>query len=91
VNQWAGLSDPIALLDAMWNHRAEMLAGTASKGAPLPQLSAQDLTDMRVYLRNQPGTRDETVYSASQRQARGTPYFNPPVAPSAINRWMNWL
>ncbi len=60
VNQWAGLSDPIALLDAMWNHRAEMQAQTASKGIPLPQLGAQDLTDMLVYLRNQPGTRSET-------------------------------
>ncbi|MGA2880557.1 MAG: c-type cytochrome [Bryobacteraceae bacterium] len=59
VNQWAALSDPIALLEAMWNHRSEMQAATASKGVPLPQLSAQDLTDMLVYLRNQPATRDQ--------------------------------
>ena len=32
VNQWQALTDPIALLDAMWNHRSEMLAATASKG-----------------------------------------------------------
>jgi cytochrome c2 len=60
VSQWDALGDPIALLDAMWNHRAEMQAETASKGAPLPQISAQDLTDMLVYLRNQPATREET-------------------------------
>jgi len=59
VSQWQALTDPIALLDAMWNHRADMLAATAAKGAALPQLSAQDLTDMLVYLRNQPGTRGQ--------------------------------
>jgi cytochrome c2 len=58
--QWAGLADPIALADAMWNHRAQMQAAAASKGIALPQLGAQDLTDMLVYLRNQPGTREET-------------------------------
>jgi cytochrome c2 len=60
VSQWQGLADPIALLDAMWNHRSDMLAATASKGVALPQLSAQQLTDMLVYLRNQPGTRGQT-------------------------------
>ncbi len=66
--QWAALADPIALADAMWNHRAQMQTAAASKGIALPQLSAQDLTDMLVYLRNQPGsqpgsqpgTREET-------------------------------
>ena len=57
---WAGLADPIALADAMWNHRAQMQAATASKGIAFPQLSAQQLTDMLVYLRNQPGTPEET-------------------------------
>jgi mono/diheme cytochrome c family protein len=44
----------------MWNHRSQMQAETASKNLTLPQFSAQDLTDMLVYLRNQPGTREET-------------------------------
>jgi cytochrome c2 len=56
-SQWEGLTDPIALLDAMWNHRAQMQSAAASKGVPLPQISSQDLTDMLVYLRNQPGTQ----------------------------------
>ena len=54
------LTDPIALVEAMWNHRSQMLAATASKGVEFPQLSAQDLTDMLVYLRNLPGTREQT-------------------------------
>jgi cytochrome c2 len=60
VREWQALTDPIALLDAMWNHRSQMLTGTAAKGLSLPQLSAQDLTDMLVYLRNQPASREET-------------------------------
>lgn len=60
VTEWQGLSDPIALVEAMWNHRADMLAASGSKGTPLPQLAAQDLTDILVYLRNLPGTRQES-------------------------------
>jgi cytochrome c2 len=53
-SQWEALADPITLVEAMWNHRAQMQSATASQGVPLPQISAQDLTDMLVYLRNQP-------------------------------------
>ncbi len=60
VSQWQALADPIALVEAMWNHRSQMLYGPASKGVAFPQVSAQDLTDMLVYLRNQPGTREQT-------------------------------
>jgi cytochrome c2 len=58
--KWTALADPIALVEAMWNHRSQMQTATASKGIPLPELSAQDLTDMLVYLRNQPGAREQT-------------------------------
>ena len=75
VNQWQGLSDPIALLDAMWNHRAEMQAATASKGVPLPQISAQELTDMLVYLRNQPGTRGQTGVLRIEAASTGEAVF----------------
>jgi len=60
VNQWQALADPLALVDAMWNHRAEMQAESAAKRAAPPQLNVQDLTDMLVYLRNLPETRAKT-------------------------------
>jgi cytochrome c2 len=60
VSQWPALADPIALVEAMWNHRAQMRAGAASKGLVLRQLGAQDLADILVYLRNQPGTRAQS-------------------------------
>ncbi len=91
VSQWAGLSDPIALLDAMWNHRADMLAATQSKGVALPQINAQQLTDMLVYLRNLPGNtrRNGRVRHRSGGRGRRR-YFNLPAAPSAIKRWLRW-
>lgn len=55
ARQWTALTDPMALASAMWNHRGEMQAASASKGAAAPHISAQDLTDILVYLRNQPG------------------------------------
>ena len=60
ASQWVALADPIALVEAMWNHRADMQSAAASKGSQLPQLSAQQLTDILVYLRNQPGKPEPT-------------------------------
>ena len=60
VSAWSTLSDPIVLIEAMWNHRSQMQAASGAKGAALPQLSAQDLTDMLVYLRNLRETRSKT-------------------------------
>jgi cytochrome c2 len=60
VSQWPALTDPVALLEAMWNHRAEMQAEAQAKGGVLPQLNAQNLGDMLVYLRNLPESRSKT-------------------------------
>jgi len=60
VSQWPALADPIALVEAMWNHRTQMRADARSKGLVQRQLSAQDLADILVYLRNQPGTRAQS-------------------------------
>jgi mono/diheme cytochrome c family protein len=57
VSQWDGLTDPIALTEAMWNHAPNMFAEFKLKRVPWPQLSGQDLSDLLVYLRNLPSTR----------------------------------
>jgi len=41
----------------MWNHAPRMLAAAGIKRVSWPSLSGQDLTDLLVYLRNLPGTR----------------------------------
>jgi mono/diheme cytochrome c family protein len=59
VSEWQTLTDPMALVEAMWNHRADMLAELNAKRVPTPRLEAQDLTDMLVYLRNLPPNRSK--------------------------------
>jgi cytochrome c2 len=60
VSEWQALADPLALPEAMWNHRAEMLAESGAKGVAPSELNVQDVTDMLVYLRNLPENRSKT-------------------------------
>jgi cytochrome c2 len=54
VPQWDAIRDPMALAEAMWNHRARMLEEAGAKRVHWPELSGQDLGDILVYLRNLP-------------------------------------
>jgi mono/diheme cytochrome c family protein len=58
VVKWESLADPVVLAQQMWNHGAQMRAEFAKKKLNWPQLSAQELTDMLVYLQNLPETRN---------------------------------
>jgi cytochrome c551/c552 len=52
VNQWQGLSDPVALVGAMWNHSSDMWSELSQRKISWPSMTPQDLTDLQVYLRN---------------------------------------
>jgi cytochrome c len=67
VAKWQGLSDPIALAESMWNHSSRMQQEFARRNIPWPELTAQELSDMLVYLRNLPETR------ATRLRVRTTP------------------
>jgi mono/diheme cytochrome c family protein len=54
VSQWDSLGDSVALIEAMWNHAPRMLAETGLKHEAWPVLTAQDLSDILVYLRTLP-------------------------------------
>jgi mono/diheme cytochrome c family protein len=69
VSQWQSLNDPVALAQAMWNHAPRMLAVAGAGRVSWPNLSGQDLTDLLVYLRNLPGTRQK---NASFQTSAGT-------------------
>ena len=58
VAEWQAIGHPMALADAMWNHAATMKEEFARRKIAWPRLDAQDLTDMLVYLRNLPETRN---------------------------------
>lgn len=57
VAKWESLADPVVLAQQMWNHGAAMKEALAKKGVARPSLTAQELTDMLVYLQNLPETR----------------------------------
>jgi mono/diheme cytochrome c family protein len=58
VAKWDSLADPVVLAQQMWNHGANMKEELAKRRIPRPELSAQDLTDMLVYLQHLPETRN---------------------------------
>ncbi len=57
VARWESLADPVVLAQQMWNHGAQMKEAFAQRKLARPALSAQELTDMLVYLQNLPETR----------------------------------
>jgi mono/diheme cytochrome c family protein len=57
VAKWESLADPILLADQMWNHGSKMAAAMAERKLARPTFTAQELTDMLVYLQNLPETR----------------------------------
>ena len=60
VSQWTSIGQPVELVNAMWNHAANMRQEFAKRKFGWPQLDSQNLADMLVYLRNLPATRNET-------------------------------
>ncbi len=57
VAKWESLADPVVLAQQMWNHGAKMAAALAERKIARPVLTPQELTDILVYLRNLPETR----------------------------------
>jgi mono/diheme cytochrome c family protein len=54
VSKWESLADPIVLAQQMWNHGARMRQAYAERKIRWSPLTAQELTDMLVYLQNLP-------------------------------------
>ena len=54
VVKWESLADPIVLAQQMWNHGAKMRQAYTERKLRWSPLTAQELTDMLVYLQNLP-------------------------------------
>jgi mono/diheme cytochrome c family protein len=75
VSQWESLGQPMALVNAMWNHAATMRQEFAQRKLSWPELSAQDLTDILVYLRGLPASRNTVVHVEISTGANGQTLF----------------
>lgn len=67
ISKWESLADPIELARAMWNHAPEMRRALGAKKMTWPALSAQEMTDILVYVQNLPVTK------AARRERRFAP------------------
>lgn len=52
VTQWQTMSDPVALVGAMWNHAPAMWVELEKKTSAWPKLSPEELSDLLVYVRS---------------------------------------
>ena len=76
VAQWDSLGQPLALVNALWNHAATMRKEFADKKLNWPDLTAQDLTDMLVYLRNLPSAPNANAHIEITSGANGQALFD---------------
>ncbi len=81
VAQWETLDNPIALAQAMWNHRQYMLDESGASKVKWPELSAQDLTDVLVYVRNLAKSAAKTGVFAMGAEHDGAAIFNAKGCP----------
>lgn len=58
VKDWTSLASPVGLVEAMWNHAGQMKDAFASRKLKWASLTSTELTDIQVYLRNLPATRN---------------------------------
>ncbi|MFY9728420.1 MAG: c-type cytochrome [Bryobacteraceae bacterium] len=57
VDKWESLADPVVLAQQMWNHGHAMREAFAKRKLAWVALTAQELTDILVYLQNLPETK----------------------------------
>ncbi len=61
VSEWRALTDPTVLIAQMFDHAAQMNTAMRARNLAWPQLTAQDMTDLLVYLQNLPAMRGRTL------------------------------
>jgi mono/diheme cytochrome c family protein len=75
VVKWRGLGNPISLAESMWNHAGSMQREFAQRNIAWPELTAQELSDILVYLRNLPATRTVPARFQTTAGDRGESLF----------------
>jgi cytochrome c2 len=69
VSEWKAVTDPAAWIEQMWNHSGAMYAKAKEKKIAWPNLTAQEFSDLLVYLKSLPETRSaQAEFSLSDPQ-----------------------
>ncbi|HYI92817.1 MAG TPA: cytochrome c [Bryobacteraceae bacterium] len=75
VSRWQSLQNPVALAESMWNHSGPMREEMARQNIPWQRLSAQELADILVYLRNLKEMRGRPARFQTVRNESGEALF----------------
>lgn len=81
VSQWEVIDNPVALAQVMWNHRQYMMDETGAAKVKWPELSAQDLTDILVYVRHLPNPPSKAPVFTIGTDHDGVAVFNSKGCP----------
>lgn len=61
INEWTSMSDPMVLVQQMWNHSSLMKRAFAERKLAWVSLTSQDLVDLTVFVQNMPALRNKPV------------------------------
>jgi mono/diheme cytochrome c family protein len=75
VEQWASLTDPVVLVERMWNHADAMKGQMVNRNMEWPQLSSPELDDLMVYLHSLPQKRSRQLEFSLPSQEGGAALF----------------
>ena len=75
VEQWASLTDPVVLVQRMWNHADQMKTAMAGRGIPWPRFRPQELRDLLAYVDSLPTARQRTLEFSLPSQEGGEALF----------------
>ena len=75
VSEWQALADPTLLITQMFAHAAQMNAAMRQRNIVWPQLTAQDMSDLLVYLQNLPSMRGRALEFAMPAPEGGQELF----------------
>ncbi len=72
VAEWESLRDPIALAQQMWNHSHEMARALDRSKVAYPLLTAQEMTDLLVWLRSRQAQKHAEEFSPASPEGGRT-------------------
>jgi mono/diheme cytochrome c family protein len=75
VTAWESVNDPTAWAGRMWNHSSKMNEAMFARRRVWPVLSSQDLADLMLYLRSDPGLRTKSSTFGMGEPEKGLPVF----------------
>ena len=76
ASQWTSVTDPMGMIEAMWDHASNMREEMARRKIAWPEVSGQDVADILVYVRNLPAAAKPPVVFQTVSSDNGKALFD---------------